>query len=134
MYVCRCWGAAAAAAPRDDPTTPNGDDGKQDLNRDDAQELFDSFVGKWNRGKLSDMYYDGIPDHIQSECLKTQHRWGFLKKLDGKVSNNHVREVVHIGGKWIGRGVNYSSVVVVGELHLRRPPIHYYAMPCHVIL
>jgi hypothetical protein len=31
-------------------------------------------------------FYDGIPEQVKQECISSSHRWGFVKKLDEKVS------------------------------------------------
>lgn len=52
------------------------------LSRDKAQEQFEKFVKEWNKGKLEDMYYSGIPVHLQTESHKTTHKWGFANKMN----------------------------------------------------
>lgn len=54
----------------------------ESLDADAARKKFKSFVEKWNDGLLEDMYYTGIPTAIADSATKTQHRWGFVDKLD----------------------------------------------------
>ncbi|KAG1694429.1 hypothetical protein DVH05_021509 [Phytophthora capsici] len=56
-----------------------------DLSTDEATELFThEFARKWNRGKLSSMFYEGIPDSVVEQTKRTRHRWGFVAKLGEK--------------------------------------------------
>ncbi|KAL4140106.1 hypothetical protein PRNP1_015181 [Phytophthora ramorum] len=56
-----------------------------DLSTDEATELFtDQFAKKWNRGKLSTMFYEGLPDAVVEQTKRTRHRWGFVAKLGEK--------------------------------------------------
>ncbi|KAG7384314.1 hypothetical protein PHYPSEUDO_002779 [Phytophthora pseudosyringae] len=56
-----------------------------DLSTDEAMGLFtDEFARKWNRGKLSEMFYDGLPDAVVEQTKRTRHRWGFVTKLGEK--------------------------------------------------
>ncbi|EEY63425.1 uncharacterized protein PITG_15155 [Phytophthora infestans T30-4] len=53
-----------------------------DLSTDEAMELFtDEFAKKWNRGKLSKMFYQGLPDAVVEQTKRTRHQWGFVSKL-----------------------------------------------------
>ncbi|EWM22587.1 hypothetical protein Naga_100155g2 [Nannochloropsis gaditana] len=53
----------------------------EDLPREEAQDQFARFVALWNQGRLPDMYYDGVPVHMQTEAHKTTHTWGFAAKM-----------------------------------------------------
>ncbi|KAF1777461.1 hypothetical protein GQ600_17096 [Phytophthora cactorum] len=56
-----------------------------DLSTDEAMELFtDEFARKWNRGKLSKMFYEGLPDAVVEQTKRTRHQWGFVAKLGDK--------------------------------------------------
>ncbi|ETL85016.1 hypothetical protein L917_15303 [Phytophthora nicotianae] len=56
-----------------------------DLSTDEAMDLFtDEFARKWNRGKLSKMFYEGLPDAVVEQTKRTRHQWGFVAKLGEK--------------------------------------------------
>ncbi|KAF4322499.1 hypothetical protein BBO99_00002661 [Phytophthora kernoviae] len=56
-----------------------------DLSTEEATQLFrDDFVRKWNRGKLAEMFYKGLPDAVLEQTKRTRHRWGFVAKLGEK--------------------------------------------------
>ncbi|KAG6961710.1 hypothetical protein JG688_00008941 [Phytophthora aleatoria] len=56
-----------------------------DLSTDEAMELFTvEFARKWNRGKLSKMFYEGLPDAVVEQTKRTRHQWGFVAKLGDK--------------------------------------------------
>lgn len=56
-----------------------------DLSTEEATKLFtDEFAKKWNRGKLSKMFYEGLPESVVEQTKRTRHRWGFVAKLGEK--------------------------------------------------
>ncbi|KAG7396291.1 hypothetical protein PHYBOEH_002516 [Phytophthora boehmeriae] len=53
-----------------------------DLSTEEATQLFrDNFVRKWNRRRLSDMFYTGLPEAVLEQTKRTRHRWGFVANL-----------------------------------------------------
>lgn len=56
-----------------------------DLSTEEATELFrDEFARKWNKGKLKDMFYTGIPESVLEQTKRTRHKWGFVAKMGDK--------------------------------------------------
>ncbi|CAM9856209.1 unnamed protein product [Discosporangium mesarthrocarpum] len=54
----------------------------EDLTSKESHSLFAKFIKDWNLGKLEGFYYEGrIPEELQAKAKKTQHKWGFVKKL-----------------------------------------------------
>lgn len=57
----------------------------EELSTDEAMELFqDKFAKKWNHGKLSKIFYEGLPDAMVEETKRTRHRWEFVANLGDK--------------------------------------------------
>jgi hypothetical protein len=44
------------------------------MTSDETHHIFEKFCHEWNKGKLPDMYYTGIPPDIRDSCIKTQHK------------------------------------------------------------
>ncbi|CAM9730059.1 unnamed protein product [Ascophyllum nodosum] len=57
----------------------------EDLTSEQSHELFGKFVKDWNRGKLDKNFYEGsLPEELVARTNKTQHKWGFVKKLSDR--------------------------------------------------
>ncbi|TMW59032.1 hypothetical protein Poli38472_007177 [Pythium oligandrum] len=57
----------------------------EELSTEEAMRLFRSkFVKRWNSGRLSSMYYDGIPEAVLENTKRTRHAWNFVSKLNEK--------------------------------------------------
>eukprot|EP01138_Halocafeteria_seosinensis_P002021 gb/GECG01002070.1/.p1 GENE.gb/GECG01002070.1/~~gb/GECG01002070.1/.p1 ORF type:complete len:223 (+),score=51.26 gb/GECG01002070.1/:1-669(+) len=52
-----------------------------DLDAAEAREYFQTFVEKWNTGKLPNRYYSGSVDAAFEKENRTRHQWNFAKKL-----------------------------------------------------
>ena len=50
--------------------------GFDDISAEDCRNFFtDEFVPAYNKRRLPDIYYNGIPTEIKNECIKTKHVW-----------------------------------------------------------
>ncbi|KAG5187645.1 hypothetical protein JKP88DRAFT_353648 [Tribonema minus] len=54
----------------------------EELSSKDAHKQFAKFCKEWNAGKLEPTYYSGaIPEDKVAAAKKTQHSWGFVKRM-----------------------------------------------------
>ncbi|CEG48178.1 uncharacterized protein PHALS_05648 [Plasmopara halstedii] len=57
----------------------------EDLSTYEAMDLFvNEFARKWNRGKLSKLFYEGLPDGVVEQTKRTRHQWNFVSNLGDK--------------------------------------------------
>ncbi|KAK4330474.1 LOW QUALITY PROTEIN: hypothetical protein RTBOTA2_006135 [Rhodotorula toruloides] len=82
------------------------------LKTEDARRYFRKFCRAWNRGRLSNNYYNGISPASLPSSISTSHSWSFAKAsqadLDAAAS---VRKSIDTGSKTRSYDAGSSSVV-----------------------
>jgi len=53
-----------------------------EITSDNAHEIFDEFVQKWNGGSLSKIFKQELNNTDFDKASRTRHKWGFVEKLD----------------------------------------------------
>jgi len=92
------------------------------LSGDRARSYFRKFVKAWNRGKLSQTYYDGINSASIPATINTAYKWSFVSK-NTRADDNALRNArEEVGAATYGQDPIPSSVVVShGEGSSSRP-------------